>query len=104
MVAGSPLGFSENPILKTRVKDFKPGDRVLLLTDGLVEDTIFDRQQQAFQAITAVLGQPNNVLSDVINLILAEFQLDLKKWSREDDLSILLIERHRSSLDQSKSA
>ena len=49
LVAGSPLGFSDEPQLRTKVRDFFPGDRVLLITDGLVEDTIFKRQSSIFR-------------------------------------------------------
>lgn len=87
-----PLGITERPEFPTRAWDFAPGDRLVFLTDGLVECASPSGEPFGFERLEAILAREAaseaNALRDAI---LSE----VEKWTggapSDDDRTLVLV-------------
>jgi len=82
-IGGPPLGLLANPSFEERTVTLEPGDRLYLVTDGLIEaespaEEIFGATRLV-QALKTAKGVP---LNDSVQRVVAE----AKKWAGERDL------------------
>ncbi|MEV8532467.1 SpoIIE family protein phosphatase [Streptomyces sp. NPDC051211] len=85
---GAPLGVGGIPF-ETTVVDFRPGDQLVLYTDGLVE-TRHDPIDERLDALLALLDDPGRSLEETCDLL-----LDALRRDEESDDVALLIARSR---------
>lgn len=92
-VAGTPLGVSDDPIIGSRDVALRPGDRVLICTDGVLEMGLADGRQMSPRLLAKTLGA-------LAELPLSEASIGLRerlkamrgKRPLADDLSYVMLD------------
>ena len=89
-----PLGVRSDLVYQSRRLQLQPGDRLLLLTDGLPEARTAAGEPLGYEALIRLIGSPqcNGEPSEWLDQLLAEIHLATTEQN-EDDLTALLLER-----------
>lgn len=87
-----PLGITERPEFPTRTWDFAAGDRLVFLTDGLVECVSSSGEPFGFERLEAILSREAAAKAEALrDSILAE----VEKWTggapSDDDRTLLVV-------------
>jgi PAS domain S-box-containing protein len=93
---GMPLGLMPNMSYEQKEITLKPGDNVLLYSDGLVEAHDRWRQMFGIPRLQRLVGaHPGG--ATLIDFLLAEVeQFTGEGWEQEDDITLLTLQRFRS--------
>jgi PAS domain S-box-containing protein len=93
---GMPLGLMTNMSYEEKEITLKPGESVLLYSDGLVEAHSPRREMFGFPRMQEFVGAHPGGAS-LIDFLLAELeQFTGEEWEQEDDISLLTLQRLRS--------
>ena len=87
-----PLGITERPEFPTRTWEFAPGDRLVFLTDGLVECVNPAGEPFGFERLEAILSSAANSEADALrDAILSE----VERWTggapSDDDRTLVVV-------------
>jgi serine phosphatase RsbU (regulator of sigma subunit) len=93
---GMPLGLMPGMSYEQKEITLKPGDSVLLYSDGLVEAHGPQRQMFGFPRMQEFVGaHPGG--ATLIDSLLAELErFTGEEWEQEDDITLLTLQRFRS--------
>jgi PAS domain S-box-containing protein len=93
---GMPLGLMPNMSYEQKEITLKPGDSVLLYSDGLVEAHDPRREMFGFPRMQGFVGaHPGG--ATLIEFLLAELErFTGEEWEQEDDIALLTLQRFRS--------
>jgi serine phosphatase RsbU (regulator of sigma subunit) len=93
---GMPLGLMPNMSYEQKEIALKPGESVLLYSDGLVEAHDPQREMFGFPRMQEFVGvHPGG--ASLIDFLLAELaQFTGEEWDQEDDIALLTLQRLRS--------
>jgi PAS domain S-box-containing protein len=93
---GMPLGLMPNMRYEQKEITLKPGDSVLLYSDGLVEAHNPRREMFGFPRVQGFIGaHPGG--ATLIDFLLAELErFTGEDWEQEDDIALLMLQRFRS--------
>lgn len=91
-LASYPLGITERPEFPTRAWDFEPGDRLVFLTDGLVECLSPAGEPFGFERLEAILAREVGSGAEALrDAILSE----VEKWTggapSDDDRTLVIL-------------
>lgn len=91
-VGGLPLGSFAGAIYQEQVVPFKPGDLLLLLSDGVVEAHDQDDQLFGFDRLERAIAdsEPANV-RDLVELVLGQVQQHMGDREQHDDITIVAV-------------
>jgi serine phosphatase RsbU (regulator of sigma subunit)/anti-sigma regulatory factor (Ser/Thr protein kinase) len=90
---GMPLGLLPGMQYEEREATIRPGDRLLLHSDGLAEAHAPDRQMFGFPRLAKLCGEPGSGEA-LINRLLAELAgFTGPGWEQEDDITLLTLQR-----------
>ena len=93
---GMPLGLMPNMSYEQKEIVLKPGESVLLYSDGLVEAHDPQREMFGFTRMQELVGAHPGGAS-LIDFLLAELaQFTGEEWEQEDDIALLTLQRLRS--------
>jgi PAS domain S-box-containing protein len=93
---GMPLGLMPNMSYEQKEIALKPGESVLLYSDGLVEAHDPQREMFGFPRMQEFVGAHPGGAS-LIDFLLAELaQFTGEEWEQEDDIALLTLQRLRS--------
>jgi PAS domain S-box-containing protein len=93
---GMPLGLMPNMSYEQKEIALKPGESVLLYSDGLVEAHDPQREMFGFPRMQEFVGAHPGGAS-LIDFLLAELaQFTGEEWEQEDDIALLTLQRIRS--------
>jgi len=93
---GMPLGLMPGMSYEQKEIMLKPGDSVLLYSDGLVEAHDPQREMFGFPRMEGLVGAHPGGAS-LIDSLLAELeQFTGEAWEQEDDITLLTLQRSRS--------
>jgi PAS domain S-box-containing protein len=94
---GMPLGLMPGMSYEQKEITLKPGESVLLYSDGLVEAHSPRREMFGFPRMQGLVGaHPGG--ATLIDSLLAELeQFTGEEWEQEDDITLLTLQRFRSS-------
>ena len=88
-----PVGLFPNPRYQEQVLDLKPGDRVYLSTDGIIEAENREGQEFGLARLIDALDRGRYCsLTEGLNLTIASAQLWCPKSAFADDVSMLALE------------
>jgi PAS domain S-box-containing protein len=94
---GMPLGLMPNMSYEQKEVTLKPGESILLYSDGLVEAHDPQREMFGFPRMQNFVGAHPNAAT-LINSLLAELErFTGEEWEQEDDITLLTLQRFRSS-------
>jgi PAS domain S-box-containing protein len=93
---GMPLGLMPNMSYEQKEITLKPGESVLLYSDGLVEAHDSRREMFGFPRMQRFVGaHPGG--ATLIDFLLAELErFTGEEWEQEDDIALLTLQRFRS--------
>jgi serine phosphatase RsbU (regulator of sigma subunit) len=93
---GMPLGLMPNMSYEQKEIALKPGESVLLYSDGLVEAHNPRREMFGFPRMQRFVGaHPGG--ATLIDCLLAELDsFTGEEWEQEDDIALLTLQRFRS--------
>jgi serine phosphatase RsbU (regulator of sigma subunit)/anti-sigma regulatory factor (Ser/Thr protein kinase) len=90
---GMPLGLLPGMRYEEREATIRPGDRLLLHSDGLAEAHAPDRQMFGFPRLAKLCGEPGSGEA-LIDRLLAELAgFTGPGWEQEDDITLLTLQR-----------
>jgi serine phosphatase RsbU (regulator of sigma subunit) len=91
-----PLGLMPNMSYEQKEVRLKPGESVLLYSDGLVEAHDPRREMFGFPRMQGFVGaHPGD--ATLIDFLLAELKrFTGEEWEQEDDITLLTLQRFRS--------
>jgi serine phosphatase RsbU (regulator of sigma subunit) len=90
---GMPLGLMPNMSYEQKEIALKPGESVLLYSDGLVEAHDPQREMFGFPRMQEFVGAHPGGAS-LIDFLLAELaQFTGEEWEQEDDIALLTLQR-----------
>jgi PAS domain S-box-containing protein len=93
---GMPLGLMPNMSYEQKEIALKPGESVLLYSDGLVEAHDLQREMFGFPRMQEFVGAHPGGAS-LIDFLLAELErFTGEAWEQEDDIALLTLQRLRS--------
>jgi serine phosphatase RsbU (regulator of sigma subunit) len=94
---GVPLGLMPGMSYEEKEITLKPGESVLLYSDGLVEAHSPRREMFGFPRMQGLVGaHPGG--ATLIDSLLSELeQFTGEEWEQEDDITLLTLQRFRSS-------
>jgi PAS domain S-box-containing protein len=94
---GMPLGLMPNMNYEQKEITLQPGESVLLYSDGLIEAHDPRREMFGFPRMEGFVGAHSGGAT-LIDSLLAELeQFTGKEWEQEDDITLLTLQRFRSS-------
>jgi serine phosphatase RsbU (regulator of sigma subunit) len=93
---GMPLGMMPNRSYEQKEITLKPGDSILLYSDGLVEAHDSRREMFGFPRMQGFVGaHPGG--ATLIDFLLTELErFTGEEWEQEDDITLLTLQRFRS--------
>jgi PAS domain S-box-containing protein len=93
---GMPLGLMPNMSYEQKEITLKPGESILLYSDGLVEAHDPRREMFGFPRMQGLVGaHPGG--ATLIDFLLAELErFTGEEWEQEDDITLLTLQRFRS--------
>jgi len=92
---GMPLGLMPNMSYEQKEITLKPGESVLLYSDGLVEAHDPRREMFGFPRMEGLVGAHQGGAM-LIDSLLAELkQFTGEEWEQEDDITLLTLRRFR---------
>ena len=93
---GMPLGLMPNMSYEQKEIALKPGESILLYSDGLVEAHDPHREMFGFPRMQGLVGAHPGGAS-LIDFLLAELaHFTGEEWEQEDDIALLTLQRLRS--------
>ena len=94
---GMPLGLMPGLIYEEKETTLAPGDGVLFYSDGLIEAHDPQREMFGTPRIEGLIGAHPGAAS-IIDSLLAELErFTGEEWEQEDDITLLTLQRFRSS-------
>jgi serine phosphatase RsbU (regulator of sigma subunit) len=95
--SGMPLGLMPAMDYEEKERTLAPRDGVLLYSDGLIEAHDPQREMFGTSRMVEFVGA-NSGKATLIDSLLAELkQFAGVGWEQEDDITLLTLQRHRSS-------
>ncbi|HEX9078252.1 MAG TPA: PP2C family protein-serine/threonine phosphatase [Desulfuromonadaceae bacterium] len=89
---GFPLGFDAESSYAESVMDFRPGDRLLLYTDGIIEARDGDGDEFGYERMGAYMGSALSGPPEAFRRGLVEAVRNFTKAERfEDDVTLLIV-------------
>ncbi|MFW7379620.1 MAG: SpoIIE family protein phosphatase [Oligoflexus sp.] len=92
LIAGSPLGLSRQMSIRCREFPFHKGSRLMIFTDGLVEESPFESQNKAYEKIGVIMSKPESI-SVLFDDLIETFSLGQNTHLKVDDCSFVILER-----------
>ncbi len=93
--AGTPLGVMASALYRPAVVVLKPGDVVVLYTDGVTESMNQDRQEFGLERLKEVLAAAPQGAAAAGEAILGAVRVHAVGRSQSDDITIVCFERSR---------
>ncbi len=90
---GSPLGSSRELAVGVQVSGMRPGDRLVLTTDGVIEAKVRDDRQLGLRRFIQILRDVHPIpLDQAVAQVVAQLD-DQRIGAQEDDFTFCLLER-----------
>ena len=93
--SGPPLGFFDNPDIEVQKFSFKPGDRLLLCTDGIIEAKNRAGEMYGMQRLSREFQQGVGDHIELLDELFDQVDIFCEGQEPEDDMTAILLDFHR---------
>ena len=91
--AGVPLGIVKGYQFEQATVQLKPGDAIVLISDGVIEAKNKSREEYSLDRVVKLLAKQKSTAQETLDLLLQDVQRFSRGTVQHDDLTILVIKR-----------